>query len=233
MCEQLFNLKLARFLSLNMLIIIFFGPLSTLLSKAQNWTTANYDKIWQLADLSLMHFQQHVSSHYCTYISLLGIIFRKLARDVTWLKSNGITHVVNCAQGKRFGQVDTDASYYYQTGIQYFGIPGHDSVKFDITKHFEESSSFIDEGNKSGMSVKVLISIPRYLVWNALSTIRACLISVVYFKLRTRLLNEALIVWNALSTIRASLRSLVLSLKYTTDIKLFTAVCMIQRSSQL
>ena len=150
-----------------------------------------------------MHFQQHVSSHECTYISLLGIIFRKLARDLTWLKSNGITHVVNCAQGKRFGQVDTDASYYDQTGIQYFGIPGHDSVKFDITKHFEESSSFIDEGNKSGMSVKVLISIPRYLVWNALSTIRA------------------------------SLRSLVLSLKYTNDIKLFIAVCMIPRSSQL
>ena len=63
--------------------------------------------------------------------------------------------------------------------LHYFGIPGHDSVKFDITKHFEESSSFIDEGNKSGMSVKVLISIPQYLVWNALSIIRASLRSLV------------------------------------------------------
>lgn len=73
-----------------------------------------------------------------------------MARDESLLKENGVTHVVNTAQGKRFGQVNTDADFYSGSGISYYGIPGHDSVKFDISKYFQEAADFISEGCAKG-----------------------------------------------------------------------------------
>lgn len=73
----------------------------------------------------------------------LSISCRVIARDKMRLVREGFTHVINCAQGKRFGQVDTDEDFYAETGINYLGIPGHDSVKFDISKHFKEAADFM------------------------------------------------------------------------------------------
>lgn len=113
----------------------------------------------------IKYFNLHSITVGCNFSCLNQELFvllssRKLARDITWLKSNKVTHVVNTAQGKRFGQVDTDASFYDESGIQYYGVPGHDSIKFDIKKHFEESSAFIDQGNKIGISYKSKILFP-------------------------------------------------------------------------
>ncbi|XP_067951646.1 dual specificity protein phosphatase 3-like [Watersipora subatra] len=73
-----------------------------------------------------------------------------LARDISSLEAKGIKHVVNCSQGRRFGQVNTGKDFYEGSGILYHGIPGHDSVKFDISVYFEPAASFIEEGLRSG-----------------------------------------------------------------------------------
>ena len=72
------------------------------------------------------------------------------------LKDKGVTHVVNCAQGKRFGQVDTNTEFYSEANISYFGISGHDSIKYDISIHFNDAANFIEEGLKSGKNMDVL-----------------------------------------------------------------------------
>lgn len=41
--------------------------------------------------------------------------------------------------------MDTDGKFYEGSGICYHGIPGHDSVKFDISKHFQEAAEFVKQ----------------------------------------------------------------------------------------
>ncbi|KAF6023154.1 DUSP3 [Bugula neritina] len=74
----------------------------------------------------------------------------KTAKDIPELKKNQITCVINCAQGKRFGQVDTNEQYYADSGISYFGIPGHDSVKFDLSLYFKDAAEYIKEKLETG-----------------------------------------------------------------------------------
>jgi len=76
---------------------------------------------------------------------------RKTAKDIPELKKNQITCVINCAQGKRFGQVDTNEQYYADSGISYFGIPGHDSVKFDLSLYFKDAAEYIKEKLETGL----------------------------------------------------------------------------------
>lgn len=62
----------------------------------------------------------------------------------------GITHVLNCAEGKRFGFVNTDRHYYRDTNMSYLGLPLADLPSVDISRYFFTAATYIDECLKSG-----------------------------------------------------------------------------------
>ncbi|KOC68606.1 Dual specificity phosphatase DUPD1, partial [Habropoda laboriosa] len=72
------------------------------------------------------------------------------AMNKKYLKTLGITHLLNAAEGKRFGFVDTDRYYYADTTIKYLGLPLDDSYTTDISKYFNTAASFIDEAVSTG-----------------------------------------------------------------------------------
>ena len=83
----------------------------------------------------------------------MSLCYRKTARDIDCLTRDGFTHIINCAEGKRFGQVDTGPNYYAASPtIRYLGIPGHDSVKYDITPHFHAAAEFVKSADSTGKS---------------------------------------------------------------------------------
>lgn len=77
------------------------------------------------------------------------------AKNKPYLKQLGITHVVNTAEGKLLGMVDTDADYYKHSGIKYLGLPLMDLPVTDISCHFYEVSDFIHDALRSGGKVLV------------------------------------------------------------------------------
>lgn len=73
------------------------------------------------------------------------------------LKSIGITHVLNAAQGreKNCGQVNTAPGFYLQSGIKFLGVPAFDNIVFRIYPYFDEAAQFIEEALKSKGKVLV------------------------------------------------------------------------------
>ena len=69
--------------------------------------------------------------------------FRKAATDKDCLKELGITLVINCAQGQRSTFVNTDAKYYKDIGIKFYGIKATDTESFDLSKYFRPSANLI------------------------------------------------------------------------------------------
>ncbi|XP_034047126.1 dual specificity protein phosphatase 3b [Thalassophryne amazonica] len=67
------------------------------------------------------------------------------AKNVYRLKSLGITHVLNAAEGHSFMHVDTCAEFYAGTEIIYHGFPAIDSDLFDISIYFEDAADFIEK----------------------------------------------------------------------------------------
>lgn len=62
-----------------------------------------------------------------------------------------ITHVLNTAEGTRFGQVDTGHAYYRdQAHIRYMGFPMTDHPSTDIAKYFYIAAKFIDSAISNG-----------------------------------------------------------------------------------
>lgn len=57
---------------------------------------------------------------------------------------------MNAAEGKRYGFVNTDNSYYADTKIKYLGLPIADLPSMDISKFFYTAASFIDEAISTG-----------------------------------------------------------------------------------
>lgn len=68
---------------------------------------------------------------------------RFAAMNVMLLKRQGVTHVLNAAEGNSLMHVDTGAEFYAGTGIVYHGIPASDTDHFDIGRYFEEAADFI------------------------------------------------------------------------------------------
>lgn len=63
----------------------------------------------------------------------------------------GITHVLNTAEGTRFGQVDTGHQYYRDMpNIRYMGFPMTDHPSTDISRYFYIAAKFIDNAISSG-----------------------------------------------------------------------------------
>lgn len=65
--------------------------------------------------------------------------------NVMRLKRQGVTHILNAAEGNSFMHVNTDAEFYAGTGIIYHGIPASDTDHFDISVYFEEAADFIEK----------------------------------------------------------------------------------------
>merc|ERR1712133_32385 len=77
------------------------------------------------------------------------------AKNKSYLKRAGITHVVNTAQGRRFATVDTDAEFYADVGITYMGISCLDLPDQTIKDYFIDTANFIDEALNQGGKVLV------------------------------------------------------------------------------
>ncbi|XP_077992352.1 dual specificity protein phosphatase 3-like isoform X1 [Glandiceps talaboti] len=78
------------------------------------------------------------------------------AKDVDRLKHLGITHVLNVAQGTRFGHVDTDETYYENSGIIFKGIKATDVAGFKLLPFWEDTGEFIHTA-LSEQGTKILV----------------------------------------------------------------------------
>ena len=67
-------------------------------------------------------------------MSILGD--NTLPRHPKECKELGITHVLNAAQGSKFGQVDTNENLYTPYGLNFYGIEAQDNEKFNLASHF-------------------------------------------------------------------------------------------------
>ncbi|XP_017040521.1 dual specificity protein phosphatase 3 isoform X2 [Drosophila ficusphila] len=78
------------------------------------------------------------------------------AKNKVYLRMMGITHVLNAAEGCRYGQVDTGHSYYRDMpSIRYMGFPMVDAPTTDISRYFYVASKFIDSAISSGGKILV------------------------------------------------------------------------------
>jgi len=71
------------------------------------------------------------------------------ATDVSELKEQGITHVLNTVENAHQDLQHTGAEYYGDT-ISYHGFTSHDEEGYPIMHHFEESMQFIERARESG-----------------------------------------------------------------------------------
>jgi hypothetical protein len=77
-------------------------------------------------------------------------IFSGAAKNKQYLRKIGITHVLNTAEGNKFGMVNTSKEYYRDTNIKYMGVQLLDLPVTNISAHFAETADFIESGVKSG-----------------------------------------------------------------------------------
>ncbi|ERE68343.1 dual specificity protein phosphatase 3-like protein [Cricetulus griseus] len=68
-----------------------------------------------------------------------------VAQDIPQLQKLGITHVLNAAEGRSFMHVNTNANFYKDSGIIYFGIKANDTQEFNLSAYFERAADFIDQ----------------------------------------------------------------------------------------
>ncbi|XP_015179701.1 PREDICTED: dual specificity protein phosphatase 3-like isoform X1 [Polistes dominula] len=85
------------------------------------------------------------------------------AKNKNYLAMIGITHLLNAAEGKKFGFVNTDRNYYSNTRIKYLGLPLADCPSVDISKYFYTAASFIDEAvsNNGKVFVHCVVGVSR------------------------------------------------------------------------
>ncbi|KAL5021455.1 hypothetical protein ScPMuIL_000610 [Solemya velum] len=80
---------------------------------------------------------------------------QSLAKNKEQLRDIGITHIVNCAQGTKFNQVNTDANFYKDVRIDFLGLKAIDIATFNMMQFFKLAADFIDKSLKSGGKVYV------------------------------------------------------------------------------
>lgn len=72
-------------------------------------------------------------------------VFSKLAMQPEKLKKLGFTHILNAAEGRKFGQINTCATFYEDVGIKYLGFSIIDNPAYKIGMHFDEAIQFLEE----------------------------------------------------------------------------------------
>jgi hypothetical protein len=77
------------------------------------------------------------------------------AMNKPYLNRIGITHVLNAAEGNRYGMVNTSRNYYKGTNIKYMGIQLMDLPITDISAYFLQTADFIESCVKTGGKVNV------------------------------------------------------------------------------
>lgn len=102
------------------------------------------------------------------------------AKHKEYLKTIGITHVVNMAEG----EVDTNATFYQNQNIHYFGVNICDSPTTKIEVHFRTVTKFIENGIREGGRVLVhcamgysrsaTCAIAYLMICEGMSAVKAC-----------------------------------------------------------
>lgn len=77
------------------------------------------------------------------------MLLSSTAMNKNYMARIGITHVLNAAEGKRYGCVDTNQDYYRGTNIKYIGLQLTDLPTTDISKYFYTAAAFIEEAVNS------------------------------------------------------------------------------------
>lgn len=82
---------------------------------------------------------------------------RFAAKHVDILQDAGVTAVINMAEGKGYGMVDTNAEFYREGNIsQYLGYSPEDYPSSDVYPYFHKCARFIHKALKSGGRVAVV-----------------------------------------------------------------------------
>lgn len=92
-------------------------------------------------------------NHIITQFTLF--LYRGAAKNKAYLKLIGVTHVLNCAEGVHFCQINTGGYFYSQDNIKYLGINVLDVPQAKISIHFQETADFIERALMSGGKVLV------------------------------------------------------------------------------
>jgi len=79
----------------------------------------------------------------------------KSVKTVSYLKSLGITHVLNAAEGNWVASVHVDQEEYKEHGLEYFGMKCNDLASVDISVYFQDTANFIDMALSGGGKVLV------------------------------------------------------------------------------
>jgi len=79
---------------------------------------------------------------------------RESAVNIKFLKSENINYVLNAAEGRKPGCVDTSEEFYKPHNIDYLGLKMFDVPQTNISKYFGTASDFIENSLLNG---KVLV----------------------------------------------------------------------------
>ncbi|KAK3085745.1 hypothetical protein FSP39_008099 [Pinctada imbricata] len=77
------------------------------------------------------------------------------SRDKAKLRSLGITHVVNCANGTRPNQINTNSAFFKDVGIKFMGIQANDVATYNLMPKFKQAAEFIHNALLEGGRVFV------------------------------------------------------------------------------
>lgn len=89
-----------------------------------------------------------------------------IAKNKEELKRKNVTHVVNCAQGTKFNQINTDEGYFSDTDIKFLGLQALDIARFPMNKFFQPAADFIDEAlaNKGKDTPRIRVYCPLQMI---------------------------------------------------------------------
>lgn len=100
-------------------------------------------RFWIVVDA---HWQRLIqvllNSHWAIFICNN---YRLIASDKDKLQSMKVTHIVNCAQGSKINQINTDAEYFKDVNIGFHGICIMDSASCDMTPHLAPAVDFMED----------------------------------------------------------------------------------------